>query len=382
MTENLYNRHNPFYSLIKERYSLSDPSYPKETHHLVLCLKGSGITYQVGDSIGIIPENDPEIVLQTIQAMKAKGDEPILDRQQKSWTLYDFLIKKANITEINKKLFQEICNRQINPQQKSALEPLLLDENREALKSYLEEHHLWDFLLKHLDIAFTPQELCSLLMPLLPRFYSIASSQKCVGDEVHLTVANVNYESNGERRNGVCTHYICHRNPLNIANIPIYIQPHHGFTLPEDPQTPIIMIGPGTGVAPFRAFMQERQLYQSEGKSWLFFGEKHRNSHFFYESFWHDLIKRNQLRLDVAFSRDQEHKVYVQHRLLENGRELFKWLEEGASLYVCGDAKKMAKDVESALLTIFQNYGSKSEQEAQEYLKQLRLAKRYLRDVY
>jgi sulfite reductase (NADPH) flavoprotein alpha-component len=221
-----------------------------------------------------------------------------------------------------------------------------------------------------------------MLSPLLPRFYSIASSQLVVGDEIHLTVAGLRYNSNGHERFGVCTHYLCDLAPLNEAVISLYIQPHHGFTLPKEKEADIIMVGPGTGVAPFRGFMQERALHQGTGRNWLFFGERSYQEDYFYRHFWQDLETRSLLKVNTAFSRDQEHKIYVQHRMLEHGAEIFRWIDNGAYFYVCGDAQRMAKDVETTLLQIIQIYGSKTEQEAKEYLKKMRTDKKYLRDVY
>ena len=205
---------------------------------------------------------------------------------------------------------------------------------------------------------------------------------KTVGREVHLTIALIHYDTNGHKRRGVCTHYLCELAPVNQPLIPVYIQPHHGFTLPANPDVPIIMIGPGTGVAPFRAFMQERMAIGAKGKNWLFFGERNQISDFFYEDYWSQLISEEKLVMHTAFSRDQENKIYVQHRMMEQGAELFAWLKEGAYLYVCGDAKNMAKDVEAALLQIIQKHGSLDEQATKQFLKQLRQEKRYLRDVY
>lgn len=378
-----YTRSNPFLAAIKERYSLCKPESNKCTQHIVLDLSGSGITYNVGDSIAIFPQNDGNLVAKTLRAMNATGDETVLDRHaEKAWKLRDFLTSQANISDVNRKLLSEIGFRQTNVQKKAFLEGLQAEGNKEGLKAYLEIHHVWDILEAHHEVSFPTQELCNLFLPLLPRFYSIASSQKTVGDEVHLTVALLKYESNGHERRGVCTHYLCHLAPLHIPAIPVYIQPHHGFTLPADPHASIIMVGPGTGVAPFRAFMQERMTTNASGKSWLFFGECHRDSDYFYESFWQDLVLKDKLRIDVAFSRDQEYKIYVQHRMLEYGEELFKWLEEGAYFFVCGDAEFMAKDVEAALLEIIRKYGRRDDKGAKEYLKRLRTEKRYLRDVY
>jgi sulfite reductase (NADPH) flavoprotein alpha-component len=259
----------------------------------------------------------------------------------------------------------------------------LEENNRDALKAYLKLHEIWDLLLFHFEVHLTPQELADLLMPLLPRFYSISSSQRYVGEEVHLTIAPLEYESNGHKRRGVCTHYLCELVELHNPVVPVFIQPSHGFKLPEDLLAPIVMIGPGTGVAPFRAFLQERVLHhQTKGKHWLFFGEWNRSSDFFYEEDWLLFEQKGYLRLDAVFSRDQEEKIYVQHKMFEHGEELFKWLEEGAYLFVCGDAERMAKDVEATLLTIIQEYGKKDLLEAREYIKRLRQHKRYLRDVY
>jgi sulfite reductase (NADPH) flavoprotein alpha-component len=186
----------------------------------------------------------------------------------------------------------------------------------------------------------------------------------------------------GKERLGVCTDYLCRRVPLHAEVVPVYINPHRGFTLPEDKHTPIIMIGPGTGIAPFRAFMQEREVLDAAGKNWLFFGEWNRFHHYFYEDFWSSLEQKGKLRVDLAFSRDQKDKIYVQHRMIENGKEIYRWLQEGAYFYVCGDASNMAKDVEAALQKILINEGGLSEEQSREYIKALRKEGRYLRDVY
>lgn len=382
-TSSPYTRMNPFLASIKERYSLCKPGSNKNTQHIVLDLKGSDITYNVGDSIGIHPHNDPQLVEMTLQAMKATGEEIILDKHgEHSWKLRDFLTTKGSITEVSKKFLQELCYRQTSPAKKAHLEELHTEENKEALKTYIASHELWDLLLAHEEVVFAPQELCNFLMPLLPRLYSISSAFQAVDNEVHLTVAKVEYQTNTQQRRGVCTHYLCQLAPMNKSVVPVYIQPHHGFTLPDNHNIPIIMIGPGTGVAPFRAFMQARLAMNASGQNWLFFGEWNRSQHFFYEEFWQNLADQGKLRLDLAFSRDQENKIYVQHRMLEQGSALFQWLEDGAHLYVCGDAHRMAKDVEAALFQIIQTHGQKDETEAKNYIKRLRSEKRYLRDVY
>jgi len=378
-----YSRSNPFMASIKQRYVLCKPASSKSTQHIVLDLEGSGITYNVGDSIAIFPKNDPDLIEMTLKAMKATGQETVLDKHaEHQWNLREFLTSKANISEVSKKLLSEIGFREKNVERKSFIQSLFEESRKEDLKDYLEKHHLWDILQAHPDVWFPYQELCNLLMPLLPRFYSIASSQREVGNEIHLTVAYLKYKSNGYERRGVCTHYLCHLAPMHESSVGIYIQPNHSFTLPADPNIPIIMVGPGTGVAPFRAFMQERIASGSPGKNWLFFGERHSASDYFYQDFWDSLTAQGKLRINVAFSRDQDYKIYVQHRMLEHGKELFEWLQHGAFFYVCGDAKQMARDVEAALLQIIQEHGKMTEADAKLYLKKMRTDKRYLRDIY
>lgn len=378
-----YSKNNPFLATITERYCLCKPGSSKNTQHVVLNLKGSGLNYTVGDCIGVKPYHDPELVDKTLKAMHATGDETIHDKHTgEPVQLREFLIHKANITEISKKLFGEICKKQTNPGKNAFLESLQQESHKEQLKEYLNNHELWDILLENHEVKFELQELCSMLMPLLPRLYSIASSMQVVGEEVHLTIALLHYDSNGHRRRGVCTHYLCDLAPMHQPIVPVYIQPHHGFTLPENRDTPIIMVGPGTGVAPFRAFMQERLAAAGSGKNWLIFGERNRATDFFYEDFWIDLAAKGKLTLDLAFSRDQGSKVYVQNRILEKGADIYAWLEQGAHFYVCGDAAHMAKDVDAALHQVVREHGNLDESAAKLYVKQLRNEKRYLRDVY
>lgn len=377
-----YTKTHPFLAKIKERVSLCKPGSQKITQHIVLDLTDSCLTYEVGDSIGVFPTNDPKLVEKTIQAMKATGDERITDREGQEHSLKEFLTIKANINEFSKKFVGELAKRQSEPIKKRFLESLLEDSNKELLRQYHRDHEIWDALLEQPEIDFTPQELCSLFMPLLPRLYSIASSQCVVGEEVHLTVTLTRFETHGIERVGVCTHYLCSLCPVGEPIVPIYIQPHHGFTLPQESDADLIMVGPGTGIAPFRAFLQERVHKNHKGKNWLFFGEWTKNSEFYYEDEWAKFVKQGHLRLDTAFSRDQDYKIYVQHRMLEQGQELFQWLENGAHLFVCGDAKHMAKDVDAALYEIIKIHGKLSDDKVKAYIKELKTEKRYLRDVY
>lgn len=378
-----YSKTHPFLATIKERYCLCKPGSTKNTQHVVLDLKGSHLTYTVGDCIGIKPYHDDLLVDKTIQAMHASGTEIVHDKHTgEAFTLREFLTHKANISDVSKKLFGEICQRQHNPEKKARLETLLQESHKEQLKDYLNSHELWDALAENSEATFELQELCHMLMPLLPRLYSIASSMKMVGEEVHLTIALLHYDTNGHRRRGVCTHYLCELAPMHQPVVPVYIQPHHGFTLPDKGDVPIIMIGPGTGVAPFRSFMQERVALGATGRNWLIFGERNRATDFFYEEYWKGLTEQGKLILDTAFSRDQSGKVYVQDRMTEKGAEIYSWLKQGAHLYVCGDAAHMAKDVEAALHHIVQEHGGMDEHAAKLYVKQLRSEKRYLKDVY
>ena len=353
----LFSKDNPFPARLKHREPLTAPDSDKQSHHVELDLTGSGLTYEPGDCVAILPTNTPDVVDRTLEALG--GDD----------SLRPFLTHEANVSHISKGLLRLLATRIPH------LAPLLERNNRTQLKHFIDQHEVWD-LLETYGNPFTPQEICAKLTKLVPRYYSIASSMAEVGDEVHLTVRHVDYTSRDIRRLGVCTHLLCERAPLDTT-LPLYIHSADHFRLPEDDATPIIMIGPGTGVAPYRAFLQERLARGASGKNWLFFGEWTRSGHFFYEPLWQRLIDQNKLRLTTAFSRDQAHKVYVQDRMREHADEIFRWLEEGATLYVCGDAHSMAPAVEQTLLDIVAPHA-----DPKSYLKSLRQTGRYLKDVY
>lgn len=379
MTELEFTRTNPFMAKVTERYPLTKPGSLKNTYHVVLDLRGSGLTYKVGDSIAVYPVNDPSLVIRLLERLGATGEESITTKKGEALVFSEFLSSRANISRCSKRLLTLLAERHTNFAKKADLETLL-SSDQALIKEYLEQRELWDLLEEHNEVAFTPQEITDLLGPLLPRFYSIASSMPVVGEEVHLTIALTHYVSNGHPRKGVCSHYLCDLVPPLVPLVPVYMQPSKDFTLPADGTAPIIMVGPGTGVAPYRGFMQERVANKARGQNWLFFGECNRAYDFFYEEYWHHLVKDGHLRLDVAFSRDQAEKVYVQHRLLEHAAEIYQWLEKGAYLYVCGDADHMAKDVDQALNQIVtQHLGAEA---AKPYIKTLREEGRYLRDVY
>ncbi len=356
---------------IVERSHLSSPGSEKITQHIVLSL-AEPISFQVGDSIAIYPTNDPLLVERILTCLELK----------ESHRLKKALLTEKSISDPNRKLLEAIETKERNPELKKKLETLLAPEERDALKDFCEERWVWDLLEEHPNVRFSEDELISLLPPLLPRFYSIASSPKSHPKEIHLTVEMIEFTSNQKKRFGICSHYLCNLAETSRTEVPFYVQPSKGFSPPENLQTSIIMVGPGTGIAPFRGFMQERVATGASGKNWLFFGERHRDSHFYYEEFWKTLEKEGRLHLDTAFSRDQKTKIYVQHRMQEKGKELISWLFSGAHLYVCGDAKRMAKDVETTLLSILQSEGSLDEKGAFAYLRQMRKEKRYVRDVY
>lgn len=371
----IIDRLHPFPAKIKERFLLTKEGSSKKTFHVILDLEGSQIDFKVGDAIGIYPHNDPLLVQRMLQLLNTDSNQLVTHpRTQEKLSLKTFLSEKINLTRLTSGFIKLLAP------QSETLSALLGD--KAALLDYCHTHDTLSFLTEFKNYNFSLQDFLASFSPLLPRFYSIASSPKHHPEEIHLTVALTSFKHQGEIRHGVASNFLCHLAQENTTSIPCYIQPTPHFTLPEDQHASIIMIGPGTGVAPFRAFLQERIALNSPGKNWLFFGERNRHSDFFYEDFWQSLVKEKKLRLDVAFSRDQQEKIYVQHKLLEQGQDVWKWLQDGAYLYICGDADPMAKDVEAALVSITERYGNLNEHEARDYLKHLRAEKRLLVDVY
>lgn len=372
----MHTKTHPYLSRIKERTLLTAPTSTKRVYHVSLDLSSEPFPYRVGDSIAILPSNDSELVQQILHCLGANGEEEVIDsRTHTPSSLRNFLLTKANLNRVSSSFFRFLCEM-------GTLSPLLDPENKTELTAYLHQYTLLELLERHPPKQFPLFEFCKLLMPLMPRFYSIASSPRIYPHEVHLTVAHVQYEANGQKRLGVGSHFLCESALVEKTPIPLYLQPSHHFTLPENENAPILLIGPGTGVAPFRAFLQERMALQAAGKNWLFYGERNRASDFYYGEFLLELEKQGRLRLDLAFSRDQAKKVYVQHKLLEHKGEIWRWIQNGGFIYVCGDAEKMAKDVEAAFLQIIKEEGNATEEEARLYLKKLRTDKRYLLDVY
>lgn len=378
-----FDKNNPFYATIAEREVLSKHGSQKCTLHLSLDISGSHFKYNVGDSIAVHPKNSPTIVKETLKALKATGHEHISDpRDGTSLTLNQFLSEKANLTKVTKKWVQSIFDHTTNPHDKQKLEHLLNPDHKDEFKLFCEERQLWDFLNEFPNFDIDLNECLHNFSPLLPRFYSIASSQLTHPNRIDLLVAYFKYMSNHHLRHGVASHYLCELAPMHQPIAPIYIHPSRGFSLPTDKSIPIIMIGPGTGVAPYRGFMQERVATGASGKNWLFFGEWNEAYDFYYQDYWKDLEQQGHLKLSLAFSRDHQHKVYVQHKMLEEASLVWKWLEQKAIVYVCGDATHMAKDVDLTLHHIIEKEGNKSPEEASHYIKMMKEESRYLRDVY
>ena len=378
------SKNHPFPARLLKNLPLNQPGSGKEVRHFELALGGSGLTYEVGDALGVIPENCPELVAQILAVIGATGDEPVaLDHAITSLRLA--LAQHFEIAKPTPELLAAVAG---TPNSDSArfdsghqLAALLAPDKADDLKQWLHGRDVLDVLqLAPGKISFA--ELLPLLRKLAPRLYSISSSPKAHPGEVHLTVGVVRHESHGRKRGGVASTFLADRAEKSGA-VKIFVQPAHGFKPPANGDTPMIMVGPGTGIAPFRAFLEERQATGATGKNWLFFGDQKRATDFLYEeqlTAWH---KSGFLtRLDLAFSRDQAEKIYVQDRMHENAAELWMWLEAGAHFYVCGDAARMAKDVDAALHQIIETAGGKSPDDAKACVAKLKNEKRYQRDVY
>jgi len=379
----MYSKQNPFKAKILSKQLLVKDGSSKQTYHLSLDINGSELKYKPGDSIAIFPQNNPLLVQHILKRLSATGDEIITDKRTgKQITVEKFLTYHANLSRVTSSFLKVIFENENLLENKNKLNDLFQKENKEKLLKYLAQNHPIDVLEEYDVRDLTLQDVCAQFSPLLPRFYSISSAQSVHPDEIHLTVALYTFTHNGEQKFGVASHFLCNIASENETCIPMYIHPTQTFTLPEDDQTPIIMVGPGTGIAPFRAFLQERLNSNTNTKNWLFFGERNKNSDFFYGDYFSDLEKQGKLKLSLAFSRDQEEKIYVQHKMIEESKEIWNWLESGAYFYVCGDAEKMAKDVENALLQIAKQEGNLTDEEAKQYLKSLRSQKRYRTDVY
>jgi sulfite reductase (NADPH) flavoprotein alpha-component len=377
-----YDKKNPFPAALLENRPLNARESAKDTRHLAFSLVGSGLEYKAGDALGVYPLNDFDLADRLILRLNCSGSEKIVLPWGEESTLRSALLEKLSLHRASPKLLEALLQSARNPGERMRLQDLLADPESPETQAYLASHDvldtLDDFFKTHPDM----QAVVSALSRLTPRLYSIASSPKAHPGEVHLCLSVVRQKVGGRLRRGVASTYLAERVPLGMA-ASVFIQPAAHFGVPEKPGVPVIMVGPGTGIAPFRAFLEERRATEDPGKNWLFFGDQKKSLDYLYAHELEAMQREGFLtRLDLAFSRDQEEKVYVQDRMLENAAELYAWLEEGAHFYVCGDAKRMAKDVDAALHRIIVQEGGRSEDEAKEYIEKLKREKRYGRDVY
>ena len=378
-TATAWSRKNPFQARVLTNRRLTGAYSAKDTRHYELSLEGSGLSYEAGDSLGIYPTNCMNLVQEWLEALHCTGNETVTGAAGESMQLRQALWKEYALNRPTPQFLAALAEKS-GPEGES-LRSLLAPERKDELERFLDGREMIDLLVAHPSACFAPEELLPLLRRMVPRLYSISSSLKAHPGQVHLTIATVRYESHGRARKGVCSTLMAERVPVG-GTVPVFFHTSN-FRLPEDSSTPIIMVGPGTGIAPFRAFLQERRAVGSSGRNWLFFGDQRASEDFLYRDeleAWHE--EGFLTRLDTAFSRDQAAKVYVQHRMQEQGAELWRWLEEGASFFVCGDAARMAKDVDAALRQIIATHGGRSPEEAAHYVEALEKSKRYKRDVY
>jgi len=360
-----FDKANPFQAEITDLVNLNSSRSAKQTYHVELSLAGSGLAYEPGDAIGVVPHNDPAVVDGVMSAAGLSGDA----------ALHKALVEKHDVTTLTGHLVRGLADLTKDP----AITKLAGDAD--ALAAFLPGRHVVDLLEAYPNRLTAPQ-LTGLLRSLPPRLYSVASSRKLVGDEAHLLISAVRYQTHGRDRTGVASVHVADRRKPGDT-LGVYVKPNTHFRLPSDPATPVIMIGPGTGVAPFRAFMQDRDADGTIGRTWLFFGDQHYTHDFLYQLEWQDLLARKLLtRMDVAFSRDQPEKVYVQDRMWDQRRDLHAWMQDGAHLYVCGDQGRMAKDVHATLRDIIADQAAITSEAAEAQLDSMKRSGRYLLDVY
>lgn len=369
-----YNKQNPYTAILLTSQKITGRDSGKDVRHIEVDLAESGITYQPGDALGVWYENCAELANAVLAAAGLSGVESV-EVDGESLSVHSALVSKFEITASNPQFVTKFA--ELSGSEK--LQQLV--EDKDKLREYSANTQILDVLLEK-KTKLSAEQLISLLRRLTPRLYSIASSQTEVDEEVHLTVGIVEYDVDGEPRQGGASSFLGQR--LEEGDeLKVFIEHNNNFKLPQDDATPVIMIGPGTGIAPFRSFVQERDNRGASGKNWLFFGDRTFTQDFLYQVEWQKYLKSGALhRLDVAFSRDQNEKVYVQHRVLEQAEQLWQWLQDGAYVYICGDATRMAKDVHEALITVAEQQGGLSREKAEEYFNDLRKAKRYQRDVY
>lgn len=373
-----YSKQHPFPASLLNNVRLTGHGSSKEVRHIELSIAGSGLRYEPGDALGVLPNNWPERVGELIASLGCAPEATVTGADGRETDLQQALLHDYEIGTLTRPFLQKYAELSGSTE----LAALLQEENRSRLKEYLYGREILDVVRRYPLPGIAAGQFVALLRKLPPRLYSIASSQLVNPDEVHLTVSVVRYASHGLARHGVASTFLADR-LAETERIPVYVHNNPHFRLPAAAAAPIVMVGAGSGVAPFRAFLAERQARGATGRNWLFFGDRHFDTDFLYQREWLDYRKSGLLnRIDVAFSRDGETKVYVQQRMLENSRELYAWLEEGAYFYVCGDAERMAPDVHAALITVVAKETGHSRDTAEKYVQALQAAKRYQRDIY
>lgn len=369
-----YNKQNPFAAELYTNQKITGRDSTKDVRHIEISLAGSGLSYQPGDALGVYFSNDAALVRELLLLTAIARDTPV-QLAGDTLTIEQALTDTLELTQSYPAFVEKYAAATGN----TALAELAAD--KAALRAYINDRQIIDIVREHPGLL-SAQQLADALRKQQPRLYSIASSQAEVEDEVHLTVGVVRYDAYGQPHLGGASGFLAER-LAEGDKVKVFVEQNNNFRLPTNDDTPVIMIGPGTGIAPFRAFLQERDSRGASGKNWLFFGNPHFTQDFLYQLELQNYLKRGLLtKLNVAFSRDQAQKVYVQDKLRAHGSELWQWLEDGAHLYICGDANRMAKDVQQALIDIVQQYGGKTAEQAQTYLDELRVAKRYQKDVY
>ncbi|MGD8173718.1 assimilatory sulfite reductase (NADPH) flavoprotein subunit [Vibrio sp. TRT 21S02] len=369
-----FNKQNPYTATLLTSQKITGRDSGKDVRHVEIDLDGSGLTYQPGDALGVWFENSSDLANAILAKVGLSGVESI-EIDGESLSIHSALVSKFEITASNPQLVTKFA--ELSGSKK--LQKLVDDKDK--LREYAGNTQVVDVLAEK-KTKLTAEELVGLLRRLTPRLYSIASSQTEVDEEVHLTVGLVEYDQGDEKRFGGASSFLSQRLEEG-GEVKVFVENNNNFKLPQDDNTPVIMVGPGTGIAPFRSFIQERDNRDAEGKNWLFFGDRTFTQDFLYQVEWQKYLKSGVLnRLDVAFSRDQSEKIYVQHRILENAEQVWQWIQEGAYIYVCGDATRMAKDVHEALVIVAEQQGKMSRDDAEEFINDLRKAKRYQRDVY
>ncbi|EIW9106964.1 NADPH-dependent assimilatory sulfite reductase flavoprotein subunit [Klebsiella pneumoniae] len=369
-----YTKEAPLTATLSVNQKITGRNSEKDVRHIEIDLGDSGLRYQPGDALGVWYQNDPQLVKELVELLWLKGDEPVavegktLPLSEALQWHFELTVNTATIVENYATLTRS-----------ESLLPLVGDKAQ--LQQYAAATPIVD-MVRFSPAQLDAEALIGLLRPLTPRLYSIASSQAEVESEVHVTVGVVRYEIEGRARAGGASSFLADRVEED-GEVRVFIEHNDNFRLPANPETPVIMIGPGTGIAPFRAFMQQRAADGAQGKNWLFFGNPHFTEDFLYQVEWQSYVKEGLLtRIDLAWSRDQQQKIYVQDKLREQGAELWRWINDGAHIYVCGDANRMAKDVENTLLEVIAEYGAMDAEAADEFLSELRVERRYQRDVY